>query len=98
MIEEFIRGRELTAAILGGRVLPIIEIRPEEKFYNYQAKYEDEKTRFLFDTIEEKKIVERIEKKALESFRLMGLKDFARVDLILDEQGRIFALEFNAIP
>jgi D-alanine-D-alanine ligase len=98
MVEQYIAGRELTAGVLCGSCLPIIEIKPKEKFYNYHAKYVDEKTQFLFDTIEDEKITRRIEAKALKSFEVMGLRDFARFDFILSDDGRIFALEVNAIP
>jgi len=112
MIEQYICGRELTAGVLSasftagetspkggcGVCLPIIEIRPKEKFYNYHAKYTDEKTEFLFDTIEDKQIIEDVNAKALKSFEVMGLRDFARFDFILSDEGRVFALEVNTIP
>ena len=98
MIEQYICGRELTAGVLCGKVLPIIEIRPKEQFYNYHAKYTDERTEFLFDTIEDKKIIEDIEAKALKSFEVMGLRDFARFDFIESDEGQVFALEVNTIP
>jgi len=98
LIEEFITGRELTAAILCGEPLPIIEIRPKEKFYNYHAKYTDEKTEFLFDTINDAKLIKKIESAALKCFDALEQRDFARVDFILADSGRLCALEVNSIP
>jgi len=51
MIEEFVPGTEVTVGILHGRPLPIIEVRTQGGFYDYHAKYADEKTEYLFDTI-----------------------------------------------
>jgi len=98
LIEEFIKGRELTAAILCGEPLPIIEIRPKEKFYNYHAKYTDEKTEFLFDTIDDAGLTKQIESAALKCFEVLEQRDFARVDFILGDKGGLYALEVNSIP
>jgi len=98
MIEEFIRGREITVSILENRALPIIEIRTKRDFYDYQAKYIDEQTEFLFDTIEDAALTERIHAAALECFNALGCRHFARVDFILDDQARAYALELNTIP
>jgi len=98
IIEEFITGRELTVGILCGSPLPIIEIKPEEKFYNYKAKYDDESTKYLFDTIEDKNLVEKIQTRALACFDCLGLKDFARIDFILTDDGEPNVLEANTIP
>ncbi len=98
MIEKYIEGRELTAGIVCGQVLPIIEIRPKEVFYNFQAKYIDEKTQFLFDTIEDKKLLNKIRATAIDCFNAVGLRDMGRVDFILGKDDELYALEVNAIP
>jgi D-alanine-D-alanine ligase len=98
MIEEFIPGREVTQGIVCGRALPIIEIRPAEKFYNYNAKYLDEKTQFLFDTIEDNNLKEEIRSTAMKCFEVLGMRDFARVDFILGDDEQLYALEVNTIP
>ena len=97
-IEKYIPGRELTAGIVCGQVLPIIEIRPKETFYNFQAKYVDEKTQFLFDTINDKAIEEKIKSAAVKCFKAAGARDIGRVDFILGKDGELYALEINAIP
>ncbi|GAH67623.1 unnamed protein product, partial [marine sediment metagenome] len=60
MIEEFIRGREITVGILEKQALPIIEIKTKTGFYDYQAKYIDEQTEYLFDTIENPAVTAKI--------------------------------------
>jgi len=98
MIEEYIPGKEITVGVLQGRTLPIIEIRSKTGFYDYQAKYLDDRTEFLFDTIDDFALVEKINAAALDCFRALGCRDFARVDFILGPEHRIYALEVNTIP
>jgi D-alanine-D-alanine ligase len=98
MIEEFVPGREVTVGILCDRTLPIIEIRTKSSFYNYHAKYVDEQTEFLFDTITEPATAERIHKAAIDCFEALGCRHFARVDFILSEEKVPYALEVNPIP
>jgi D-alanine-D-alanine ligase len=98
MVESFIHGRELTVGVLGRQALPIIEIRSKTGFYDYQAKYSDDRTEYLFDTIEDPAAGARIQQTALACFDALGCRDFARVDFILSEDGTPYALEVNTIP
>jgi D-alanine-D-alanine ligase len=98
MVESFIQGRELTVGVLGRQVLPIIEIRSKTGFYDYQAKYVDDRTQYLFDTIEDRAVQARIQGAALACFDALGCRDFARVDFILSGDGTPYALEVNTIP
>lgn len=98
MIEKFIPGKEITVGILGGRALPIIEVRAKNSFYNYESKYVDNRTKYLFDTIDEPEPAEKIRTTAMKCFDALGLRDFARVDFILSDTGGLYVLEANAIP
>jgi D-alanine-D-alanine ligase len=98
MIEEFVPGREVTVGVLCGETLPIIEIRAQSSFYNYHAKYVDEQTEFLFDTITEPSVAARINQAALDCFDAVGCSHFARVDFILGQDNIPYALEINTIP
>ena len=98
MIESFIRGRELTVGVLGRQALPIIEIRSKTGFYDYHAKYVDNRTEYLFDTIAEESTRGRVSRAALACFDALGCRDFARVDFILSDDGTPYALEANTIP
>jgi D-alanine-D-alanine ligase len=98
MIEEYIAGREITVGILQRRTLPIIEIRSKTGFYDYQAKYLDERTEFLFDTIDDPELEEKIATAALDCFDALGCRHFARADLILANDGTPYVLEVNTIP
>jgi len=98
MIEKFVPGREVTVSILCGQALPIIEVRTKTGFYNYHAKYLDQRTEFLFDTISDPAAVRNIEAVALDCFDVLGCRHFARVDFILSDDGIPYALEVNTIP
>jgi D-alanine-D-alanine ligase len=98
MIEEYVPGREVTVGILFGRALPIIEIRTQSGFYNYHAKYADQQTEFLFDTVTDPDVAANVSRAALDCFEALGCRHFARVDFVLSDEGIAYALEVNTIP
>jgi D-alanine-D-alanine ligase len=98
MIEEYIAGREITVGILQHQTLPVIEIRSRAGFYDYNAKYIDNQTEFLFDTIDDMELVAKVEAAALDCFDALGCRHLARVDFILGRDLIPYALEVNTIP
>lgn len=98
MIESFVTGREITVGVLGRQTLPIIEIRSKTGFYDYQAKYADDRTEYLFDTIADAGVRAGIGRAAMACFDALGCRDFARIDFMLGEDGTPYALEANTIP
>lgn len=98
MIEEFIDGREITVGILNGTTLPITEIVSKTKFYDYQAKYLDDATEYLFDTITDGELIEKINRSALACYNSLGCRHQSRVDMILTEDGVPYVLEINTLP
>ena len=97
MIEQYISGREVTVGILGDVALPVIEIRAKAGFYDYHAKYLDEQTEYLFDTIEPEP-AGKIQADALGCFNALGLRHFGRIDFVLGDDKKAYALEANTIP
>ena len=98
MIEELIPGRDITVGILCDQALPIIELRTKSGFYDYDAKYSDEQTEFLFDTIDDSALIAKIQTTAIGCFNALACRHFARVDFRLSNNGTPYALELNAIP
>jgi len=98
MIEKFIRGKEITVSILEDVALPIVEIRSQTGFYDYQAKYIDEQTEYLFDTVRDPALKAQIEQAAMDCFYVLGCRHFARVDFMLSDEAIAYALELNTIP
>lgn len=98
MIEEFITGSEITVGIVNGKALPIVEIRSKAGFYDYEAKYESDRTEYLFDTVDDEDLVKEIQNDALTSFRELGCRHWGRVDFILNSFGIPYILEINTLP
>jgi D-alanine-D-alanine ligase len=96
--EKFIDGPELTVAILGERVLPIIRIETPREFYDYEAKYLADDTRYLIPCGLAAKKESEIQALCLKAFRALGCRGWGRVDLMLDKRGRPYLLEINTSP
>jgi D-alanine-D-alanine ligase len=96
--EKFIDGPELTVAIVGERVLPIIRIETPREFYDYEAKYIANDTRYLIPCGLSDKKEKEIQALCLKAFRALGCRGWGRVDLMLDKRGRPFLLEVNTSP
>jgi len=96
--EKFIDGPELTVAIVADRVLPIIRIETPREFYDYEAKYIANDTRYLIPCGLSDKKEKEIQALCLKAFRALGCRGWGRVDLMLDRRGRPFLLEVNTSP
>lgn len=98
LIEEFIRGRELTVSILDGEPLPIVEIIPKSGFFDYKSKYEKGLTDYMVPAALSQELTERIQACALDAYHALRCRHFARVDMILCSDHSPFILEANTIP
>jgi len=99
LIEEFILGRELTAAVLDGEALPLVEIVPRDGFYDFQAKYQSQgETRYVVAPGIGADLTARIQKLAARTYSVLGCSGAARVDFLLTAGGRPYILEINTIP
>ena len=96
--EKFIEGPELTVAIVGERVLPIIKIETPREFYDYEAKYIANDTRYLIPCGLAAAKEKQIQALSLKAFQALGCRGWGRVDLMLDKRGRPFLLEINTSP
>jgi D-alanine-D-alanine ligase len=96
--EKFVRGTELTVGILREQVLPIIKLETPRDFYDYQAKYVADDTRYLIPSGLAAKKEKDIQALCLRAFRTLGCAGWGRVDLMLDQRGRPYLLEVNTAP
>jgi len=97
-IERFIKGKELTVAILQGKPLPIIEIVPLGGFYDYRAKYTPGQTDYILPARISKRQEKEIGELGLQAYHALGCSGCARVDLFLSEKGEPFITEVNTLP
>jgi D-alanine-D-alanine ligase len=103
LLERYVAGRDLAVSIIDSgdgapAALPIVEAVPEqENFYDFEARYEIGRTRFVCPAELPSDMAERAGEVALDVYRLLGCSGFARVDLMLGDEG-LFVLEVNPIP
>ena len=97
LLEECIKGREMTVGILRGRALPIVEIRPRRGFFDFKAKY-DGSTDEIPNPELDKDVEREIKAAALRAHRALGCCGFSRVDMMLGEKNVPYVLEVNTIP
>ncbi len=98
LVEQFVPGRELTVAVLDGRSFPVIEIVPESGLYDYEAKYTNGKSQYICPAIIPASVGDAVRRAAVKLFEVIGCAGLARVDFILDEDGRFYCLELNSVP
>lgn len=96
--ERWIDGMELTASILGDRVLPLIRLETPRTFYDYAAKYEADTTRYHCPCGLPAEQESELGQLALEAFHVAGASGWGRVDFFLDRAERPWLIELNTIP
>jgi len=98
LVEEFVKGIELTASILNGRALPLIRIEAPQGNYDYHSKYFSDETKYFCPSgIPDSKEAE-IRAHALAAFDVVGCSGWGRLDLILRDDGTYSFLEVNTSP
>ncbi len=103
IVEQYIKGREITGGVLGLEELvplPIVEIIPGEEFafFDYKAKYEPGATKEICPADIPLKLTELAQKTALAAHKALRLSIYSRTDMILTEDEKIYAIETNTIP
>jgi D-alanine-D-alanine ligase len=98
LVEQFIEGPELTVGLLGEKPLAPIRIVPKSQFFDYEAKYKRKDTEHRFDTGLPSDVVERCRELARRANEVVGARDLARVDIMLDARHQPYLLEINTLP
>jgi D-alanine-D-alanine ligase len=104
LLERYVDGRDLAVSVIDEdgepRALPIVEAVPEqEDFYDFEARYEIGRTRFVCPAQLDHETAARAQEIAVHAVRMLGCSGFARADLMLDSSdGELYVLEVNAIP
>jgi D-alanine-D-alanine ligase len=98
LVEQFVDGIELTVGLLEEKPLAPIRIVPKREFFDYEAKYKASDTEHRFDTGLPDHVAERCKELAREANAVVGARDLARVDMIVDSGMNPFLLEINTLP
>ena len=99
LVEQFISGPELTVGLLEEKPLAPIRIVPKRSFFDYEAKYKASDTEHRFGTGLPAKLVEKCRELARTANEVVGARDLARIDIMIDEQtNQPYLLEINTLP
>lgn len=98
LIEQWITGREFTAAILGDEALPLIELETDRDFYDFEAKYHSDTTQYHCPVHLSAGKEQQMQKLAKQAFEVLGAEGWGRVDLMLDSQLNPYLIELNTVP
>lgn len=96
--EQLIEGSEYTVAVLGDRMLPAIKLETDNEFYDYEAKYLSDDTRYLCPCGLESAVEAQLAELARTAFQSLGCEIWGRVDFMRDSQGNFYTLEVNTVP
>jgi D-alanine-D-alanine ligase len=98
MAEQRIRGPEFTVPVIHGKVFPAIEMRTNHEFYDFDAKYVANDTQKICPAPLSEEKTRELQDICLRAFNAVGAKDWARVDVMQDQQGNFWLLEINTVP
>ena len=98
MVEEYVKGREFSVAILDDQALPVIELDYDGPIFDYVVKYKAGACREICPAPIEDGLAKRLQKMAVEAFQALDLRVYCRMDFIVREDGEIYLLEANTLP
>jgi D-alanine-D-alanine ligase len=98
LVEKYIKGRELTVSIIDENSYPVIEIVPNEGFYDYEHKYSKGMSKYICPAIIPDEVSKKANELALVANKALGCKVYSRVDFLMTESNELFCLEVNTLP
>jgi D-alanine-D-alanine ligase len=98
MAERWIEGSEFTASIVNDSLLPMIRLETPREFYDYQAKYIENTTRYICPCGLAPEVEAGVGTEVLKAFKLVDASGWGRVDFFIDRENRIWLIEINTIP
>jgi D-alanine-D-alanine ligase len=98
LIERYIKGAEITVGVLGGEALPVIDIVPKNKFYDYEAKYAKGGSKHIIPSRLPKGVQKKARQIAEKIYSLFNCRALCRIDMIADAKGKLWVLEINTVP
>jgi len=98
VIEQYIKGREFSIGVIEGKALPIIEIAPLVGFYDYKNKYQAGSAVETCPALIDDNKTKEMQQYAERAFEVLRLRDYARMDFMMAENGSVYCLEANTLP
>tara|TARA_R110000850_G_scaffold138930_5_gene260075 strand:+ start:168 stop:1094 length:927 start_codon:yes stop_codon:yes gene_type:complete len=98
LLEQWIEGSEFTISLLNGVAMPVIGLKTDHVFYDYEAKYESDNTQYLMPSGLSKAEEESLGHLSERAFHALGCSGWGRVDVMRDAHGQFWLLEVNTIP
>ena len=98
LAERWIDGSEYTIAILAEEALPVIKLETPRVFYDYEAKYKSNDTRYLCPCGLSESEEQQLQRLALSAYRALGASGWGRVDIMCDDEGSPWVIELNTLP
>ncbi len=98
LVEQYIKGPELTVGLLEEQPLAPIRIVAKNEFFDFEAKYKSKETEHRFDTGLSGAVIEHCRALAKRANEIVGARDLARIDVMLDAQNNPYLLEINTLP
>lgn len=98
LLERWIVGKEYTVAILGDQALPMIRLQTPNGFYDFDAKYVANTTQYVCPCGLDASTEKSVSALAVQAFDALGAKVWGRIDLMIDDTGKVWLLELNTVP
>lgn len=98
VIEEYVKGREFSVAVVDGKAYPIIEIAPLVGFYDYKNKYQPGSTVETCPAELSSELTEKMQAYAVAGYRALEMEAYGRLDFMMRENGEMYCLEANTLP
>ena len=98
VVEQFIRGREFSVAVVDGKAYPVIEIAPLEGFYDYKNKYSAGSCVETCPADLSASLTKEMQMYAEKGYEALNLQAYARLDFLMEEDGSMYCLEANTLP
>ncbi|MDD9895609.1 MAG: D-alanine--D-alanine ligase [Gammaproteobacteria bacterium] len=96
--EKFISGTEYSTGVLGDELFPTVQLETPREFFDYEAKYEDENTKYICPPELSSEKLSELESLVKEAYDSLGCTGLARIDLMQEGDGDFYLLELNTIP
>lgn len=98
LVEDFIEGREFSIGVVDGMAYPIVEIIPNEGWYDYENKYKEGATTHVCPAKLDEELAKKMQKVAEGACAAIGCEAYSRADVMMDKDGNMFCLEVNTLP